>query len=61
LIAGGLGIRTVAEGVETPLQHHLLSALGCDELQGYLLSPPVPLAKVPALIEKFKARKTMAA
>ena len=26
-----------------------------------LLNPPVPLAKVPALIEEFKARKTMAA
>jgi EAL domain-containing protein (putative c-di-GMP-specific phosphodiesterase class I) len=33
---------TVAEGVETEAQMNFLRALGCDQLQGYLFSPPVP-------------------
>ena len=45
LIASGLGIRTIAEGVETDLQQQVLKALGCDGVQGYLLSRPVPVAK----------------
>ena len=32
----------VAEGVETPEQMRFLRELGCDQLQGYLFSPPVP-------------------
>jgi EAL domain-containing protein (putative c-di-GMP-specific phosphodiesterase class I) len=31
----------VAEGVETPEQLDMLCKLGCDELQGYLLSKPL--------------------
>ncbi len=40
-----LGIGIVAEGVETPPQRHALRELGCDELQGYLISRPVPAAE----------------
>ena len=36
-----LGIAISAEGVETPAQSALLEGLGCDEMQGYLFSPPV--------------------
>jgi diguanylate cyclase (GGDEF)-like protein len=61
LIAGGLGIRTVAEGVETKTQHEILKALGCDELQGYLFSPPVPLSKASALIGRWAGGKVFAA
>ncbi|MNC53915.1 Oxygen sensor protein DosP [compost metagenome] len=32
----------VAEGVETPEQRALLTELGCDTLQGYLLGRPMP-------------------
>lgn len=37
-----LGMRIVAEGVETPEQRTLLTQLGCDTLQGYLLGRPMP-------------------
>lgn len=39
-----LGLETVAEGVETPAQRDLLTALGCDKLQGYLFAKPMPAA-----------------
>lgn len=37
-----LGLRIVAEGVETSGQQAFLTRLGCDALQGYLLGRPVP-------------------
>ena len=36
-----LGLKIVAEGVETQWQRQQLALLGCDEIQGYLLSRPV--------------------
>ena len=40
-MAHGLGLAALAEGVETPEQVALLRGLGCDHLQGFLLSPPI--------------------
>ena len=37
-----LGLRIVAEGVETDVQQNFLTRLGCDSLQGYLLGHPLP-------------------
>jgi diguanylate cyclase (GGDEF)-like protein/PAS domain S-box-containing protein len=37
-----LHMKVVAEGVETPEQAECLRELGCDEMQGYLLSRPLP-------------------
>jgi EAL domain-containing protein (putative c-di-GMP-specific phosphodiesterase class I) len=42
-LAQSLGIATVAEGVETTQQLRLLRIMGCDEIQGYIASPPVPV------------------
>jgi EAL domain-containing protein (putative c-di-GMP-specific phosphodiesterase class I) len=41
-LARRLGIRTVAEGVETEEQRTILRELRCDLLQGFLLSRPLP-------------------
>ncbi len=41
VMAHALGIKVVAEGVETQQQRELLAAAGCDYAQGYLFSPPV--------------------
>lgn len=40
-LATSLGMRTVAEGVETAQQWQALEDLGCDEVQGFLFGPPV--------------------
>jgi EAL domain-containing protein (putative c-di-GMP-specific phosphodiesterase class I) len=49
-LARALGLKVVAEGVETEEQARLLRLLRCDEMQGYLYSPPVPEEKLLALI-----------
>ncbi len=41
-MARSLGLRTIAEGVETVEQIVLLIAKGCDETQGYRYAPPMP-------------------
>jgi diguanylate cyclase len=40
-MAHTLGLRVVAEGVETEAQRDLLVGMGCDELQGYLFARPM--------------------
>jgi diguanylate cyclase (GGDEF)-like protein/PAS domain S-box-containing protein len=49
-MAHALGMKVVAEGVETELQRDLLTASGCDFGQGYLFSRPVPAADFEALM-----------
>ena len=41
-LAHGLGLTTIAEGVETATQLEVLTALGCDKVQGYFFSQPQP-------------------
>jgi diguanylate cyclase (GGDEF)-like protein len=45
-LAHALRLKVVAEGVETQEQRALLRSLGCDEMQGFLLAPPVPIARI---------------
>lgn len=49
-IGRSLDIAVVAEGVETLAQLKKLQEMGCDEVQGYLLSKPVAAAQVPDLV-----------
>lgn len=41
-MAQSLGMKTTAEGVETEEMHKALQELGCDQMQGYLFSRPLP-------------------
>ncbi len=54
-VAHSLGLRVVAQGVETEAQVALLRSLGCDEVQGFLWSPPVP----PAECERILVQGTL--
>lgn len=49
-LAHQLGRTTVAEGVETHGQLNTLRLLGCDAVQGYLLSRPMPAHQVPGYL-----------
>lgn len=40
-IAHSLGMRIIAEGVETPLQLSIVRDLGCEEIQGFYISKPI--------------------
>ena len=50
-LAHSLNLKVIAEGVETTEQSKLLRLLRCDEIQGYLISRPVPFDTFTALIE----------
>jgi EAL domain-containing protein (putative c-di-GMP-specific phosphodiesterase class I) len=47
-LAHALKLKVVAEGVDSDDQLRLLRVLGCDEMQGYLFSPPLPGAEFEA-------------
>src|SRR5688572_18634501 len=49
-LAHTLGLRVVAEGVEDDEQVRLLRDLGCDQIQGFFVSRPVPAEDVDALL-----------
>ncbi|MEC5388007.1 EAL domain-containing response regulator [Uliginosibacterium sp. H3] len=51
-----LGLVTVAEGVETMEEMMLLESLGCQCVQGFLLSPAMAAAAVPVWLRQEKAR-----
>lgn len=50
-----LGLRIVAEGIETPEQQSFLATMNCDVLQGYLLGHPLPAKD---FVGKLACRKT---
>jgi EAL domain-containing protein (putative c-di-GMP-specific phosphodiesterase class I) len=54
LIARALGIQVIAEGVEEPDQLRLLRELGCDAVQGYVASRPLPDSGVGHLLRRWQ-------
>ena len=51
-LAHNLGLSVVAEGVETQSALDLLTILGCDTIQGFLISKPLPVKKFNALMDQ---------
>jgi EAL domain-containing protein (putative c-di-GMP-specific phosphodiesterase class I) len=51
-VAQSLGLKVIAEGVETLEQVQFLHAQGCINIQGYFISPPVPSQDFVPLIKK---------
>jgi diguanylate cyclase (GGDEF)-like protein len=60
-IARALGLRATVEGIENEGQRDYLVALGCDEAQGYLFSPAVPIDMVPQMITQWTKTASIAA
>jgi EAL domain-containing protein (putative c-di-GMP-specific phosphodiesterase class I) len=52
-LARGLGMTTIAEGVETPGQLAVVRDQGASMVQGYLFSRPIPASQVHDLLETF--------
>jgi diguanylate cyclase (GGDEF)-like protein len=50
-----LGVKVVAEGIETPVAWRMLLDLGCDLAQGYLISRPVPAEEVVGRVREINA------
>ena len=49
-MAKNLGLRTIAEGCETVEQRKFLTRHGCEQIQGYLFSKPIPAQDFERLI-----------
>ena len=54
-LAQALRHKVVAEGVETEEQARLLRLLRCDQMQGYLFSPPQGKDKIEAMLRAAKS------
>jgi EAL domain-containing protein (putative c-di-GMP-specific phosphodiesterase class I) len=59
-LARAFSLVTVAEGVERTEQVEVLSALGCDRLQGYLFSEPLSVEATIPYLERGRAAETAA-
>ena len=60
-MAHRLGMKTIAEGIETEDQRTKVQELGCDEMQGYLFSRPRPIQEVVRLFDTGAERAASAA
>jgi EAL domain-containing protein (putative c-di-GMP-specific phosphodiesterase class I) len=53
-MAKSLKLEVIAEGVETEEQREFLKKCGCNEIQGYLISRPVPANQFARLLSKYR-------
>jgi EAL domain-containing protein (putative c-di-GMP-specific phosphodiesterase class I) len=56
-LAHALNLKVVAEGVELDEQSRLLKLLKCDEMQGYLLSRPLPAFEIESMLRSGLVNK----
>ena len=59
-MAERMGLATLAEGVETPGEHAMLSQLGCGDVQGFGIARPMPVDETMDWIERHRARPAAA-
>jgi EAL domain-containing protein (putative c-di-GMP-specific phosphodiesterase class I) len=57
-VAQSLGMKTVAEGIETASQAEVVRSRQCDKVQGYLFSRPLPAAELLAWLDEREAAST---
>ncbi len=58
-LAHALGMRVVAEGVESQATLALLRVMGCDLAQGFFISPALPLAELEVLLDNHDHRRRL--
>lgn len=56
-LAHALDMQVTAEGVETPAALALLTVMGCEMVQGYLISPPLKLEALAKFLEEYRVEK----
>jgi len=56
-LAHSLGMRVIAEGVETADQANAVIELGCDEIQGFFFSKPMPASELPRWEAEFRWKR----
>jgi diguanylate cyclase (GGDEF)-like protein len=59
-LAHTLGLKVIAEGVEDDEQVRLLRDLGCDQIQGYLVSKPIPAEEVEKYLPRAEGKAAAA-
>ena len=58
VMAHKLGLKVIAEGVETTEQNTLLAGIGCDCVQGYFHSRPLPAEQIEKLLVQERSRRS---
>lgn len=56
-LAKAVDLQVIAEGVETPGQQALLTEIGCDAVQGYLIGRPTSPQEVAAIVSTYEANR----
>ncbi len=56
-LSHALNLEVVAEGVEESQQRHILAELGCDRIQGFLISPALPAHAIPHLLSQLRSEE----
>ena len=60
-LARNMGITSIAEGVETQAQLEFLRERGCEEMQGFITSAPMPVAETAAWLAAYRDNRTVTA